>query len=1092
MVARFVDLITTSSMMNQYSIPDTAYLLHLESDEQVDPFIVGKPILDGCGVYKARLYLAKFNKNQMRNNVSNEAFRTAIDKMDTYHYLYGSIYVVLSDNDLLLAKAHWLFEAHGRLSRVKNKKCIFFLTKWKNVGTNSIEWKAGGVAAHTPESFKPLQDVVTKSIQLKVLQQPNRPTILQEVGVELENPRMMVLPQVPEYRPEPLGELGVASANERMRNIVPPSYMITQEVKAYQERINQQTVENNTSTNEVNRTKKLAVCQDLIEKANDIPNRQAVINNYVTEVLDKVGIDTDISKVDYWIDKLSNQIKEKWGSRPETGVGYTGKALFKEAISRVVTSDKETHMVNQLFDMYGHSTEMVDCWNDNDNTDELSLYQLLLRYRTNILYSLFEVLLQLSCDLEEVDKQCMKKGYSVFDFIEYTPYRIAVISNIGVKDIDKLAMITKKFDKPDQYEDRSIAYYHEYLTDENKMDGSTVMVEQQARIKLKAGYHLTKTEYTRLMQAQSERGRYFDYNLAVNMRYYFELTDIDMSLPLKGWRDGYNEVYLTTGNYFDSYIQKGVGVKLNYSTPQVIDFSLYKKELYIYEKLNKMSHIIERIDNIDYHIRKFEMTQGADFRLEERQKEAIRTCFEPLNSVSVVTGGAGSGKTMLIKALVYIYTTVLGYSIDAYEVPDEDDTDSSERGKIKTKEPDIIFVAPTGKAANRIYESTGYSARTIHSKFKIGLAETADIKAKVVFIDESSMINLSVMYQMLKRLPDDMRLVFSGDINQLVPIGFGQCFADMLNFVPTTTLNVMKRAEGTSLIAKNAKRLVSGYEGLAIGEDFKIQNVSDYKSAISIALQTMVNNGVNFDDIQLISPIATDKYEWGTSKMNVYLQEQFNPVTDITQKIRYKRYKDKYDTYQVGDRVIQTKNDPEMKQYVYEKGRYVSYGECGVLNGDIGKIKRILNVEFMREHTNDDDLLVHCNHPNTIFVDVEYCVAGVVYSVLYITRTTNADGEPTYNGYETAGGNIGQIQLGYAITVHKMQGSQSKHIILLWYQMQRKDFLSRNMLYTAITRAEKDVIIFGSEVALENARHIISNMQRNTALKLYFKDRGTD
>ena len=1073
MDARFVDLITTSSMMYQYTIPDTTYLLHLE--EQVDSSIIGRDIAPECGVYRARLYLGKFDKAKMRGNVSNDSFRTAIDKLDVYHYLHGSIFIILRNDDLRMARQNWLFEAHGRLSRVGNNKCIFYLTKWHNTSTKEKpSWTPGGVVSHPPESFKPLNDEIKKTIETQILQQPKRPAILQEVGVEIQHPRMMLAPPIPEYVPEPIGELGVSKANERMRNIVPPVSDIPSNIE--RGNVGKQWREEpvNKESTEINRSEMLKVRHTLIEKANDIEKRQEQIIEYITEKC--INYEFDESLIEDLYHNIGMRIIENWGKQPEVGVGFTGRALFKQAMLRVTSTDKDTKMVSQLFDMYGFSPDIVELWmyNDMDAIDSNPILQLLIKYRTNILYSLYETVLQLNCDLEKVDNHCRRYGYSVFEMMIVSPYRIGIAAPISVKDLDKLAMISKLFDKPEQLSDRSVSYYHEYLTDENLMEGSTIIAEQQARIRVRAGYHLSKAEYTRLMQTRASRGIYFDYNLTVNMRCYFGLYDMDMSLPLSGWKENYTDCYLQSVNAFDTYIQRGIGIRVVLDKPYIIDFDLFRKEIFIYEKLNKMSSSIPPIENIDMYINRFELSQGSNFKLEERQRQAIKQCFVSNNTINVITGGAGSGKTTLIKAIVYVYTTALGYTI---EIDDEN------------KIPDIVFVAPTGKAANRIYESTGFPARTIHSKFRIGLtddAEASDIVFKVLFCDECSMINLDVMYQMLKKVPDDARIIFSGDINQLVPIGFGQCFADIINFAPVTTLNVMKRAEGTSLIAKNAKRLVSGYETLSVGNDFKIKNVTDFKNSIAETIDYLVTKGSNIDDIQVISPVATDKYEWGTRKMNIYLQELLNHGVPVTQKIHQRKHKDSYDTFQVGDRVIQTKNNTEMIQYIVENNQYVANGQ-GVLNGDIGKIRRILTSAEMFISTTDNELLIQCENPNAIFVDVEYIVAGSTYSIIYTTKTTNPDGKPTYNGYETSGGNISQIQLGYAITVHKMQGSQSKHIILLWYPMRRKDFLSRNMLYTAITRAEKDVTIFGDDFAIESARHIISNDARTTYLKLYFR-----
>ena len=1057
MGVRFIDLITTSSMMLQNSIPDTTYLLHVE--ERVDTDTIHREISEECGVYKARLYAAKFDKARMRNNVNNTSFRTMIDKMDTYHFLHGSIYVILRNDDINIVNDNWLFEATGRLSRVRGNKCIFYLTKWCNIGErDNPTWSAGGVRVSRPVSFGVIGDMVESSISTHSFCQPKVPDRLQEVGVEISNPRMIELPKVPEYTYQPLGQLGVASANERMQDTLPP---VTESIVPVKHVESPKVVE---SKSEINRAHMVEINHDILEKINDLDRIEDSISEYVLSELvpDETIVPTIYAKLGY-------TLKIYWNIQSQQGVGFTGKKLFETALDRIEMSEDDKRSVKSLFILYDSS--MVDTWvSGEDCNDEYSALNIVIKYRESILYRLYEVILQLSCNLEYVDARCKSEtGVSVFEYIEQTPYRLGFIANISVKDMDKLAITVGLFNSENQLVDRSIAYYHEYLTDENKMDGSTIMLEQQARVKIKPGYYLTKAEYARLSQVNGKIGVYFDYNLQTNIKAFFSTEDRFMALPLAGWKQGYDGCYLPTPNAFDLYISQGMGVRVQLGKTYLIDFSVYKKELYIYNKLYRMSSPIGVIKDIDTYIDKFELSQGANFKLEERQRKAIKQCFEPENTINVITGGAGSGKTTLIKAIVYIYNTVLGYNYDS-----EDDDDI-----------DILFVAPTGKAANRIYESTGFPARTIHSRFKIGLAANVDIRARVLFVDECSMINLDVMYDMLRNLPDDIRVVFSGDINQLVPIGFGQCFADMMNFAPVVTLNVMKRAEGTSLIAKNAKRLVSGYEALATGSDFRISNIADYNNAIIEKIGELSTDGI--DNIQVISPVSTDKYTWGTSKMNVFLQSVLNPNVPLAKKIHHRRYKDCYDTFQVGDRVIQTKNDSELSHYKLVDGRYEKSGQ-GVLNGDIGKVCNIITSLDMSMKTLDDDLLSLAERGNTIFVEVEYTVAGDTYSVMYTTRTSNDDGKPTYNGYETVGGDISQIQLGYAITVHKMQGSQAKHIIILWYSMRRKDFLSRNMLYTAITRAEKSVTIFGDDYAIESARHIVSNLARTTFLKVFFNE----
>ena len=1075
METRYVDLIKTASMMRQFSIPESSYLLHL--DDEVDPKEIGKEVGVDTKVFKATLFMVKFNKLKLRDNVNNTSFRSTIDRVDTYHYVYGSIYVLIHKDDISNIKSSWLLEARGRLSRLRGKRCTFFLTCWKNKGTSSKPvWDIGYAAVGVQTSFNDFKDVIADIESNHRLSPPKAiPSKLQETGVEVQNPMLMVAPTTV-YEPEPLGELGVSKVGDKMRDIIPPSSEMPKSIASYMVPDTRKASTSSSTSHEINRGKLLPKEEYLTEKINDLESGYQKVYRYVSEKLnadaESTTSDDNITDIDEYTDKqietIGNRILNSWNKSPEVGQGYKGRDLLKESLLRIVNSDRDTRLISDLISLYDSTPDkIINTWisNTTNGNDQL---EILLRYRTELLYSIYEVLLNLSCKLSIVDIQCKKSvGYSLFQLMKVSPYRIGVIANISVKDMDKLAMVSHLFGNSEQEIDRGIAYYHEYLTDENKMDGSTLMLTQQARLRLKAGYHISKTEYSRLMQSNGTVGTYLDYSTVVNLRYYFNLSDSDMVLPIKGWKIDVTECYLPTVNVIDKYIKEGIGVQLSLPDSYIMDFSLYNKELSIYDMLYQFDYPIPKKFAIDTYLRRFELTQGENFKLEDRQREAIRNCFRSENAVSVITGGAGCGKTTIIKAIVYMYINALEYDVD-----------------------DMIFVAPTGKAANRIYESTGYKAKTIHSQFKIGVVSDSrydiESKAKVIFIDESSMINIDVMYEMLKRLPKNMRVIFCGDTNQLVPIGFGQCFADMQHYTPVTTLNVAKRAEGTSLITRNAKKIVKGYEILSSGDDFKIQNTDDFEDGICSVINKLTSSGVDFDDIQVISPVSTDKYRWGTSHLNSYLQSKFNPINDINKIVNHKLSKTKFMTYKVGDRVIQTKNNTEMPRYILKSNNHLERSvETGVLNGDIGKISHILNSSQMEMMTDDDTLLSLCEKQNHIFVIVEYTV-GDTYWVVYQTKTSNSDGNPTYNGFETVGGDILQLSLAYAITVHKMQGSQSKHIILLWYTMRRGDFLSRNMLYTAITRASKGVTIFGDLSAIDRARHIISNDKRFTFLKLYF------
>lgn len=1060
----FVDLIKLSGMMKMGTIPDTTYVVKL--CERVNPSEIQLNSINSNGfmVYKASLFCARFNLRALENAVSDTGCVLNIRKMSTLHFVKGTIYVLVDDAMLCLARANSLIEVSGRLSRVGTNRCIFYLAKWKLDSGVFTPWAADSAALS--QSYRGIQKYVDDSIRWNSIVQPVPPVRLQETGVELENPVYAAIPAVPEYTSNPIGELGVQVANSKISvaPIVPVS-VTSQNIVG--------SVAVDAPVREVNRSTILPPDNALIDRYNKLGREVTRIKH---RIFQGVHEDPDNTYCNSLLERVGKNIIDNWARRPD-GVGYTGKTIFKEAVKRVAESEgdtetKDTCVIDRMFDMYDSTPLLARIWCGVEKDDRYGT-RILLTRRYEILLKVLEYILGLKCDLGKVNSYVQSEGYTIYDFIPVAPYRLGLLANISVSDLDKLAMVGGVFDKPDQLGDRSIAYVHEYMTDYNRLDGSTLLREQDARIRIKVGYHITLKEYTNLLSKRGKRGVFLVDNVATNIKTYFNLTDGDISIPLDAWEKTSVDCFRRHGD-IDTYIESGMGVMVSIRGVQyLMDFNIYKQELYIYNKLYLLhSSIPATVDDtvdimdksaIKSKLHDFEQMMGSNFKLEKRQYEAVETAIAPDNSFVVVTGGAGSGKTTIINAIVYMYINHLGYT-----------------------EEEIAFVAPTGKAAQRVREATGYKAKTIHSQFQIGVGVDSDSEFpyKVLFIDESSMIALDLMYQMLKKLPDDIRIIFTGDINQLIPIGFGQPFADVINYAPVATLNVMKRAEGASLVAKNAKVIAQGAGVLDYGEGFEFCNESDYGSRVVDEIKSLVKTGVSFDDIQVISPVQTSKYGWGCTNLNNIIQQAFNSRGIA---VMHKVAKDTYCTYRVGDRVIHLQNNSEMPHYVLINGKIVSSDGAGVFNGDIGKVKSIYNVEQIKDITDDSDLLAHCMRDNTIFVEVEYTSPDGVFSIFYTCHTVNPDGSMVGGGYEVQGGSLSQIGLAYVLTVHKMQGSQAKYIILLWYKMQRSGFLSRNMLYTAITRASKGVLILGDEQAINDARGVVSNDKRETFLKLYFR-----
>lgn len=1088
-MSRFVDMIKLASMLEHNSIPNLTLVVNV--GEKVEPEDYGITKLKrGVSVYIAKVYYASFDKLTLRKKVSDIGNKPLIDRMDKTHFINGECYIAIDDGEYKTIGNRFLVEANGRLSPITGSKCRFFFTKWTNVGSvKEPVFSATGVETSLKINCMNPEDkpFFLETWNKKFFVQPSDRAKGQYMGVEIPNPELIKPPEKSSfsvYEPSsaPLGELGVVKANERYGGMIAPEkpkdVVETKRNNLADAIAPKPKPKTNTRTSitahnrviDINRSKFRKAFEELEAKYNDLAARQEAIESYAV-----ANISSEPPKVlcngeyiydwcEYYIDKLSQTLSKYWLSKPSDNMGYSGNQLFKFVLEELLPEDD----FRTLWDMCCYTADIVECW----HKDTLNgIYSVIEPYRIKILFRLLEKILGVSCDLYYVNLDCEACGYTVFDFIQCSPYRIGLITNIALKDLDKLAVIAGHFGKKSSNLDRSIAYYHWHFTDSVEMNGSTIMEEQDARL-LKPGYYITKGEYLRLSgySFSNNKGIYFDDNVRVDIEHYLDCPVSNMYISQSNWQnDPSNSARLyyptMTLNGFDEYLTSNIGVRLILDKTYVSDFSIYKKEIGIYHKLYSFNSTLPEID-VDNYIKKFELSQGANFKLEERQKDAIRNCFIPENSVYTTTGGAGSGKTTLISCILYIYTVALQYS-----------------------EEDIIMVAPTGKAATQITEKTGFAAKTIHSQFKIGLPyDINDFTGKVVIIDESSMINLDLMYTTLNRIPDNVRIIFSGDINQLEPIGFGQPFADSLNYTPIVTLNVMKRAESGSTINRNAKRLSEGYEELDTGDDFKIINTADYLTVIRNRIDNLLASGCTLKDIQVISPVSTDKYAWGTQKLNEYLQGVYNRANNAN-TIKYKHFTN-FTLYKVGDPVIHTENNYDKPHYVWDDNMLYESGQ-GIRNGEIGYIRKIWTGEELSKYIADEQaqLAVEVGRHNAMFVEVVYDTAGDIYSLFYSCRTTDRDStpKPGIDGYEVIGGTLSSIQLAYAITVHKMQGSQAKHIIVLWYIVKRPRFLNRNMLYTACTRAQKTVTLIGDLAAIRKAREYVSYDFRYSYIKKYFQ-----
>ena len=419
-------------------------------------------------------------------------------------------------------------------------------------------------------------------------------------------------------------------------------------------------------------------------------------------------------------------------------------------------------------------------------------------------------------------------------------------------------------------------------------------------------------------------------------------------------------------------------------------------ERYVAKRLSELEGGVSGFSASDVAalVEKLELDFGIEYA--ELQRKAI---FEALNGgVMILTGGPGTGKTTVIKALMHIFKS-LGMK--------------------------CVLAAPTGRAAKRMSEATSAEAKTVHRMLemersndfavKFGRNVTNPLDENVVIVDETSMMDLFLMQALLRAMRRSSRLILIGDADQLPSVGAGNVFADLIasKKIRTVQLTEIFRQSKESLIVTNAHRINSGQPPIlnVTDNDFffvRRDNESDIPSTIaSLVMQRLPKTyGASIvEQIQIITP--SKKGAGGVELLNDELQAHLNPPS------KFKREKQSHGvTFREGDRVMQTVNNYEIE---WERDGYCGNG---IFNGDIGIIKTI-NLQKSE-------------------------------------MTLTFDGRIAKYDFEL----LEDLDLAYAITVHKSQGSEYPVVIVPMYNCPPL-LMTRNLLYTAVTRARRMVILVG-------------------------------
>lgn len=402
--------------------------------------------------------------------------------------------------------------------------------------------------------------------------------------------------------------------------------------------------------------------------------------------------------------------------------------------------------------------------------------------------------------------------------------------------------------------------------------------------------------------------------------------------------------------------------------------------------------------------------------LDALQKEAVTEAIR--NGVFILTGGPGTGKTTTMRTIIEYY--------------------------VRTKH-NVVLAAPTGRAAKRMEETTGYMAKTIHRLLEVtgvhaddgeeraefGRNEYNPLEADVIIIDEMSMVDISLFYALVKAVATGTRLIMAGDVDQLPSVGPGNVLKDLLNSkaYPVVKLEKIYRQSLESDIVINAHKINRGEEVVLGNEsrEFCCVERSDvsviHNEIVSLAGEKLPRFlGVKPYEIQVLTPMR--KGNLGVENLNCILQQKLNPPAGHKKEIiRGERI------FRVGDKVMQIKNNYEAAWVIRGYNEIKVDEGKGVFNGDVGVIKRIDEYNKSLTVIFDDNRQVE--YPN---------------------------------------GQLEELELAYAITIHKSQGGEYPAVVLPLLDGPRMLF-NRNLLYTAVTRASKSVVILGSK---ETVRQMIA------------------
>lgn len=593
-----------------------------------------------------------------------------------------------------------------------------------------------------------------------------------------------------------------------------------------------------------------------------------------------------------------------------------------------------------------------------------------------------------------VPKMTEKKALKIYDSImkyRQTDEMIVELKNLGFTINEALSIINKYGDETISIV-KSNPYCLNELIDFNKLD----------KVYLNIGTFDDETRIKACLVETIKR---------------LEMADGDTYFSLEEILDGLKRFFSLLP---DTSVTEKVVEELSVNNDIIVDKDKYYLKT-TYEMEYDIAKNLSLINNIPpVEIKEFDteiikLQESIDVTYNKEQLLAIKKALE--NRISIITGGPGTGKTTIIKAITKLYIKIHNLR------PDE----------ISSQ---IALLAPTGRAAKKLAESTGLPASTIHRYLKWN-KEANDFQInelnknfhRLVIVDETSMIDTHLFDALLKGICTNIQLILVGDANQLPSVGPGLILSDLINsdvftFTPLETIYRQSNNSYIPYLAQEIKNKNLSNDYLTKKDDYNFLNAtgSNIRELIKMICERSIKKGLTDKDIQILAPMY--KGENGIDHLNEILRDLFNPPDTKKKEIKVGEV-----TYRVGDKVLQLTNDPNN----------------GVFNGDIGYIKDIVTITVPKKQ-------------ETIVIDF--------------------DG----NKVDYKKEDMNMVKHAYAISIHKSQGSEFPHVIMpitkSYYKM-----LYNKLIYTGVSRAKKSLVLIGEPYALIMAVNNDYSNQRKTTLK---------